>query len=417
MYKFMIITNQNIIDVSVRQSPKLDNKISIFFLTLLTLLFKKEKIILNNKIISKLLDILDFFRFNQLFIQRNIILSILLEVEYYTDKSNIMKYPKLLKTITSDLLDDSNNDVTIISHELLYKILLLDFIFETKDYNHKLLMKLISAFICFDKYKKSDNSNIDSKITNEFINYILGLKNEMKLYHYLKIIYLNADKIKKKLENNDKFFVYIAMKIEKINYNHCKYCAYNQILCFLINAEIPLNDYIFHHTPTSEFQKNPSSYFIKSIFSLCLSFSNENKLKFIKTKLDEIQFIQSIMKNLHKESYGGEDEGDSHEGRKNSFENKFTKLVGYSKFIPKFDALIDYIKFLFDNLKESNDSKLFNIINDSINFIMNFMKQIYLEKKNNLMHSKSRANWSIISKDENINKIIKTSEKHSKKIE
>ena len=133
----------------------------------------------------------------------------------------------------------------------------------------------------------------------------------MKLYHYLKIIYLNADKIKKKLENNDKFFVYIAMKIEKINYNHCKYCAYNQILCFLINAEIPLNDYIFHHTPTSEFQSNPSSYFIKSIFSLCLSFSNENKLKFIKTKLDEIQFIQSIIKNKHKESYGGEDEEDT----------------------------------------------------------------------------------------------------------
>ena len=115
---------------------------------------------------------MDFFRFNQLFIQRNIILSILLEVEYYKDKSDIMKYPKLIKTITSDLLDDSNNDVTIISHEILYKILLLDFIFETKDYNHKSLMKLISAFIIFDKYKKSDNSDIDAKITNEFINYI-----------------------------------------------------------------------------------------------------------------------------------------------------------------------------------------------------------------------------------------------------
>ena len=415
MYKFMLITNQNIIDVSVRQSPKLDNKISIFFLTLLTLLFKKEKIILNSKIISKLLDILDFFRFNQLFIQRNIILSILLEVEYYKDKSDIMKYPKLIKTITSDLLDDSNNDVTIISHEILYKILLLDFIFETKDYNHKSLMKLISAFIIFDKYKKSDNSDIDAKITNEFINYILGLKNEMKLYHYLKIIYLNADKLKKKLCNNDKFFEYITMKIEKINYNHCKYCAYNQILCFLINAEIPLNDYIFHHTPTSEFQSNPSSYFIKSIFSLCLSFSNENKLKFIKTKLDEIQFIQSIINSKHKESYGGgENEEDSHEGGKKSFENKYAKLVGYNKFIPKFDSLIEYIKFLFDNLKESNDSKLLNIISDSINFIMNFMKQIYLEKKNNLMHSNIRTNWSIITKEENINNMIKTSEKHSK---
>ena len=413
MYKFMLITNQNIIDASVRQSPKLDNKISIFFLTLLTLLLKKEKIILNTRIISKLLDILDFFRFNQLFIQRNIILSILLDTQYYKDKSDIMKYPKLIKTITSDLLDDSNNDVTIINHELLYKILLLDFIFETKDYNHKSLMKLISAFIIFDKYKKSDNSDIDAKIINEFINYILGLNNEMKLYYYLKIIYLNADKLKKKLKNNTEFFEYITMKIEKINYNHCKYCAYNQILCFLINAEIPINDYIFHYTP-SGFQNNPSSYFIKSIFSLCLSFSNENKLKFIKTKLDEIQFIQSIIKSKHKESNEGEDEEDSCERGKKSFENKFANLVGYNKFIPKFDALIEYIKFLFDDLKESNDNKLLNIISDSINFIMNFMKQIYLEKKNNLMNSKSRSNWSIVSKEDNINKIIKTSEKHSK---
>lgn len=412
MYKFMLITNQNIIDASVRQSPKLDNKISIFFLTLLTLLFKKEKIILNSKIILKLLDILDFFRFNQLFIQRNMILSILLEVEYYNEKSDIMKYPKLLKTITSDLLDDSNNDVTIMSHELLYKILLLDFIFETKEFNHKLLMKLISAFISFDKYKKSDNSDIDSNIIDEFINYILGLKNEMKLYHYLKIIYLNLDKTKKKLKNNNKFFEYINMKTEKINYNHCKYCAYNQILCFLINAEICLDDYIFHYTP-SGFHTNPSCYFIKSIFSLCLSFSNENKLKFIKTKIDEIQFIQSIMKGKHKESYGGEDEEDGHEGEKKSFENKYAKLVGYNKFIPKFDALIIYIKFLFDELKESNDSKLLNIISDSINFIMNFLKQIYLEKKYNLTHTNYR-NWSIISKEENINNMIKTSEKHSK---
>ena len=409
IYKFMLVMNENLIDISVRQSPKIDNKISVFFLTLLTLLIKKEKKILNNDIILRLIEILDFFRFNQLYIQRNIIISILLEVDYYKKQSDIMKYPKLFKIITSDL-EDSNYDTTIINQEILYKILLLDFIFETKEYNHKLLIKLISAFISFDKYKKNDNSENDTYITDEFIKYILGLNNEIKIYHYLKIIYLNSSKIIKKLIKNDKFLEYINMKTQKINYNHCKYCAYNQILCFLINEEIVYssseNDYCFYYNPTG-FMKNPSIYFIKSIFAQFLSISNENKLKFIKTKLEGIEFILSILKNEKKNKNKVDD-------NTTKLEDKFAHLVGYNKFIPRFKALIDYIKFLFEELKESNDNKLLSILNDTITFIMNFMQQICLEKKKNIKVTKKRSNWSIISKDDNINNIINTSEKHSK---
>ena len=409
MYKFMLIMNENIIDVSVRNSPKLDNKISIFFLSLLTLLNKKENIILNNNIILKLLDILDFFRFNQLFVQRNMILSILLDVDYYENRAHFMKYPKLIKTIISDLEDDSNNDNTIINLEILYKILLLDFIFETKENNHKLLMKLISSFICFDKYKKGNNSEIEENITYEFINYIISLKNEIKLYHYLKIIYLNSNKIRNKLKNNEKFLEYINMEIEKINSNHCKYCAYNQILFYLINVEIYMNsssenDYIFHFNPTG-FMKNPNFFFIKSIFSQFLCISNENKLKFIKTKLEGIDFILSIFKNNEKIK--------NSEENKKMIKNKFAELLEYNKFIPKFKALVDYMKFLFDEIKETVDTKLLNLLNETINLIMSFIKQICLEKKNNLLLSNNRVNWSIV-KDENINQIINTSEQHSK---
>ena len=49
-------------------------------------------------------------------------------------------------------------------------------------------MKLISSFIGFNNYKKNENADIDDNLASEFINYFLGLKSEIKIYHYLKII-------------------------------------------------------------------------------------------------------------------------------------------------------------------------------------------------------------------------------------
>ena len=403
----MLNMSGNIIDSTVRQSSKLDNKISIFFLTLLTLLNKKiENIHLSNKIILKLLKILDYFRFNDLFQQRNMILSILLEVKFYENQSDIMKYPQLLKTITSDLSNDSNNDITIINNEILYKILMLDFFFELKDYKHKLLSKLISAFISCGKFKQNDD--IDEYMTNEFINYFLGLKSETKIYHYLKIIYINSKKIKKKFIKNERFLEYINIRMEKINYNHCKYCAYIQFLCYLIYEEIYINsssenDYCFHYNPNG-FMKNPSIFFMKSVLAQCFDISNENKLKFIKSKLEGIEFILSLIKSNKK---------NENEQKKNA-ENKLSKLVGYNKFIPRFKAIVDYIKFLIDIYKESNDVKLLNIIKESIQFIMSFMKQICIERKNNFSnYTDYRKKWSIINSD-TFDNLVNESEKRSK---
>ena len=412
-FKIMLIMNEDIIDTSVRQSHKLDNKISIFFLTLLTLLNKKmDNIILSNNIILKLLEILDYFKFNQLFKQRNIILSILLEVKYYENKSDIMKYPKLFNTITSDLNDDSNNDITIISNEILYKILMLDFIFELKECKHKSFIKLISAFISFDKYKSTklnDNKDMDENLMNEFINYFLSLKNEIKIYHYLKIIYLNINKIKGKLLNNEKFLENMNMRMEKINSSHCKYCSYNQILCYLIYEEIYIkssteSDYCFNYNPIG-FMKNPSFYFIKCIFIQCFNISYESKLKYIKNKSDDMQCILSIIKNINKK----ED--------LSNIEYKLIEIMGYNKYIPRFKAIMKYIKFLYDEQKESKDNKLLDIINDSVNIIICFLKPICNLRLKNLKdvnYNDYKKNWSIVTTNNDINSYLKESEQRSK---
>ena len=60
----------------------------------------------------------------------------------------------------------------------------------------------------------------------------------MKIYHYLKIIYKNFDIIKESLNNNPEFGGEIIQAKENINYKHCKYCAYNQILYYLIEKEL-----------------------------------------------------------------------------------------------------------------------------------------------------------------------------------
>ena len=408
--EIMSTMRKYIIDKSDKKSPpKLNNKISIFFLTLLTLLKKrKETIILNDDIILKLFELLDFFRFFKLFIQRNMILSILLEVKYYKNKSDIMKYPTLLKTITSEIIDNSNKDISIINDEILYKLLMLDFIFQLDEYKHKLLMESISVFITFDKYKQSDDKELANNMINEFLNYFLGLKNEVKIYHYLKIIYFNLTIIKNKLINNEKFLESINMRMEKINTNHCKYCAYNQILYYLIYEETCFkssseNDYCFHYSPMG-FMKNPSFYFIKCIFFQCFSISNENKLKYIKNKSEDIQFILSGIKN------------NNNNNNKEHIDNALLELIGYKKFIPRFEAIVKYIKFLLDEQRESKDIKLLNNINKSINIIMNFLKEIWSKGKisiNNLNFKNYKKTWSIINKD-NINNYINESEKRSK---
>ena len=106
--------------------------------------------------------------------------------------------------------------------------------------------------------------------------YFLSLKNEKKIYHYLKIIYFNFDNIKEYLKNNFSFIDNINQKPENINIKHCKYCAYNQVLYYLIYQEIiNLNDNeqgkSFHFYP-KDYMLNPSILFLKCFFFSAFSF-------------------------------------------------------------------------------------------------------------------------------------------------
>ena len=176
------------------------------------------------------------------------------------------------------------------------------------------------------------------------------MKNELKIYHYLKIIYFNINDIKNSLNFNQD----IIKNMEKINYKHCKYCAYNQILYFLINYEAIINltgdkDKIFRHSP-SGFMVNPSFLFLKCFYSQLFNLSNQNRIKFIKMKSDPIDFIFTLM-------------------------NHEKEVFNYDKFKEKFGNIINYLQFLIQQM-DFNDANYLEKILYSFKFIINFLKRI-----------------------------------------
>ena len=87
-----------------------------------------------------------------------------------------MKYPQLLKTINSDLINDSNNDITIINNEILYKILILDFFLrlkiKTKIYHYlKILYNIILTNCSFELnnlYKTLNKSYMEKSFYHNY---------------------------------------------------------------------------------------------------------------------------------------------------------------------------------------------------------------------------------------------------------
>ena len=333
------------------EKPKLESELIIFFITLLNLLKNnKGKFYLNNNVILQLIDFYEYFNINRLINERNMILSILLDIDYYKNKEDIFKYQKLLEKIKNELKEKSNDNKYIINKEFLYKLLNLDFCLETKEFNHKFFIELITGFISFEKKSKTDDPKLIELIHNEFITYVLKLKNELKIYHYLKIIYFNINDIKNSLNFNQD----IIKNMEKINYKHCKYCAYNQILYFLINYEAIINltgdkDKIFQHSP-SGFMVNPSFLFLKCFYSQLFNLSNQNRIKFIKMKSDPIDFIFTLI-------------------------NHEKEVFNYDKFKEKFGNIINYLQFLIQQMN-FNDANYLEKILYSFKFIINFLKRI-----------------------------------------
>jgi len=337
------------------ENKRFEPEVAIFFITLLNLLQNnKEKIYLKENIILSLIELYIYFSINKLINERNIILSILLDIDYYKNKEDIFKYPQIFIQNINELKEKPNYKINIINKEFLYKLLSLDFCFETKELNYKLFRELISGFILLDEKSKKDKPKLNEFILNEFINYFLNLANKVKIYKYLKIIYFNFDNFKEILKNNLEFNQTICEYMEKIDYKHCKYCEYNQILYYLINQEITIYlyddvDKMFRYSSFG-FMINPSFLFLKCFLSQFFNISNKNRIKFIKMDSDQIDFIFTLI-------------------------NEDNEVFNYEKFPKKFENIIGYLKLLVQqtNLKDTNsyDKMLF-----CFNFIINFLKRM-----------------------------------------
>ena len=367
LYKDKDNNNINIL----AQKSKLESEMDIFFLTLLnSLINQKEKFYLNNNLIMELYEIYNYFKIKKLINEKNMILSILLDIDFYKNKEDIFQYKQIFDSFKNELEEKSNDNKSIFNKEFLYKILILDFAFETKKNNHKILMEIISCFILFEEENKH------KFLLNELILYFSTLKIETKIYHYLKIIYFNFDKIKNNLMSNAYFKILIKKSIEKINYKHCKYCVYNQILFYLLYQEIinenNINNSNLMQTP-KYFLDNPTLIFLKCLFSQIFSLSFKDKFKFMKLKSNEFDFILSLI-------------------------DKNKEIFDFVKFTKKFENIINYLKSLMkkENVK---DIDFFDIIFNFIKFMLNFIKRITKNEIDNI-HNNVRVDKTNVEKNE-----------------
>jgi len=384
------------------QKPKFESDLNIFFLTLLnSLINQKGKIYFDNNLIMILIEIYKYFKKNSFTNQKDIILSILLDIDFYKNKEDIFDFLK------KELKGKSDDNQSIYSKEFLYKILSFDFILESKKCNHKFLMEMISDFILF-----KEKANKNYIFHEEFISYFINIKNEIKLYHYLKIIYFNFDKIKTSFIINGDFTTLINPSIEYINNKHCKYCAYNQILFYLLYQEIinPNNNNCYFFQIPKCFSKNPSKLFLKSLLSSIFPLTFKERFTYIKKNSKENDFIFSLIdKNKNKVFNFG------------NFSHKFEKIINKLdsmvrnleiKDIISYENIFHFFKLIIDFLKRITEKEI-KCIQDIENQKTN-KEQIKIHRNNlyNLLSSETmikffdiylgiNANYKEIFKDLN----------------
>ena len=202
---------------------------------------------------------------------KNIIISLIFDIELFDQK----KYISELNTKIIDRLD-----ISMLNKDVIYKIFFLDFIFELKNIKHKKLCDFISFIII----------NNNKLFCIELINYITYLEKEVKIYHYLKIIYLYINDFKKHLNNEEifKLYSFLQKKFDTLKYQHCKYCSYIIILCYLIKDQIwdvydDNSIYRFKYSSIG-YMISPSFIFIRCTFIQNFNLNNYEKFDFIKCK-------------------------------------------------------------------------------------------------------------------------------------
>ena len=332
-------------------------KLNELFLTLVKILndlkINNNLLLLNNDNKGILISFLDYFIFNKFL--RNTIFSILLDNQLFDYKSNDNDIKKIFNYLLSIFDQNSKTkNIELINEEIVFKILSFDYILETNKNKNKfeVYYKLIGyCFIC-----------AKINIFKEMILYISNIENEIKLYHYLEFIYLNINNYKTKLQKNLDFQEYLKAELKKIKSDHCKYCAYTQIICYLLKNEIFANINELEYNINSDYNtfdclKKPSFYMVKCIFIKNFNMDNVVKLKFIKSKDDcDIEILQSQT-------------------------NNFFELTEFKKFIPRFTAFINYLSFLKEDYNLTKDKELLEIIEKSIFFTLKIIDLILKNDK------------------------------------
>ena len=330
-------------------------QIDIFFLSFLSILKNKNKnknnnsdndddnysIILSGEIRKSLINCLSL-KIEKAKLYKNIILSLLLDFELFEQK----KYVNELNQFFSSKLFD----ISMINNDIIYNLFLFDFIFELKNTKHKNYCNIIGNFF---------NNNIFCK---KLVKYICKINSEAKIYHYLKIIYYNIDLFKIEDEEKFHFFRFIEMRFETLQKEHCKYCSYIIILCYLIKNKL-WNDNVFIYN-TFGYMTSPSFLFIRAIFIQNFNLDNCQKIKFIKTK----------NKNLYNMDYF------------DSIKKSPVELIDVNSFIIKLKELIQYFVFLF-NYKRNKDLDI--VLENIFPFILEFLEKI--RKKDILNNNNKKA--------------------------
>ena len=369
--KFFYDLMVNIDDDNTGKKKNDSLKFSYFILSLMIILYKNKKkeinIQLNSQIYDLLLKYIDFYSMHNYYSHRNIIFSILLDDSFF-EQSKCLKDGKILVYLMDIIKNNLNNDKEIINKDILYKILNLDFILESKEYHHKLYMKLILSLLLIKNNKT---------IFEVIIKNIINIKNDVKLYHYMKIIYINFESLKELLQNDHKFLSFVQNYLKKeINSFHCKYCFNTIFLIYQIKGGLKLDEENEKVIKKEKGKKNKNKNkanikinnsindkdclfkykinLIKCRFINCFKMNNDIKFKFIKNY--RCLFSSSDTINTFNKKYTDTE-------KKNALihiELNLLQYISSSKLLYNFESIINDIFLVYniycENKKDKNDS-------------------------------------------------------------
>ena len=230
------------------------------------------------------------------------------------------------------------------------------------------------------------------KIVTNIFKYIVDLKSEDILYHYLKTIYLKYEQLKSIFEDNNihnEFCEFIINYLSNNSHIKNKYFYKISALISLLGEDLNIKSNIYENIQKME-NKNISSdliihryYEIKSDFINCFDLTKNKKLKFVKN--DEKKLSNDIIYNeIHKNEIK-----DIDEKKKNSIipiNSDLIKKINRKKFIMKFDLVIKNINYIF-NIYLPNKTNIENnfqkeIILNIFEMIKKFIEEL-IEAKNN----------------------------------